>query len=932
MESRQTGIQKMSSSKISAPGHTSPGPRRLGLLGCLVAAACLLLGALGAAPALATIHIDSFDGLILDDQGQAETQAGAHPFSASTSIQFESHIEDSALGPINVPNEDPKDLVVDLPAGFVGNPQAVPQCTSAQLLGGVPGGCPADSEVGSSVTESLFTLPGTVYNMVPGPNEPARFGFVALILPVFIHARIRTESDYGLSTVIPNLSNSAPITGTSLTFNGQANGQPFLSNPTACRGALVSTLHVDSWQSPGDVATAEFISHDTSTPPLTGGPTGCDQLSFDPTLDVQPSSSAADSPTGMTVDLGIPQTDDLNSLATAHLERTVVNLPQGLSINPAAADGLSGCSPSQIALGSAAEPHCADSSKIGTMEIDTPLLPEPMQGSIYLAQQNSFQNSMFAIYLVAEEQGVLVKLPGKVEADSQTGQLEATFENTPQVPFSDFKLNFFGGPRAVFANPPRCGTYQATSEVTPWSAAPSVPDSGPPATPSDSFQITSGPGGGPCPSSPFAPSFHAGTQSPLAGAASPFIVRLSRADGTEELSSLDVDLPPGMLAHLAGVPQCSDAQVQLAALGAGGCPAASRVGGVKVGAGAGSSPLYLPGNVYLTGGYRGAPFGLAIVVRALAGPFDLGTIVVRAALVIDLDDTQIHVITDPIPDIVKGIPLRLRDIQVVLDRPNFTVNPTNCNPTSVHGLAHGLEGSQRGFDDHFQLGGCSALGFAPQLQGAILGGPKQSKRSSHPNLQFDAYTTPGEANLSAVGLRLPRTFQIDAFNLANLCTETELAMTQCAGHAAVGISSAETPLLAGGLSGPIYAVSGGGLLPRLAVILRGQPSEPIALLIRGDVTTPGGRIQNEFGGIPDAPLSHFRLTIYGGPGGLLVNNTNLCAKKKGKKGKKGKKAKGKKRVKVFANAAFVGHNGDTRSQKVPIAHKCKKGKKKKKKH
>ena len=941
MKTQERGISEVSPIKISACSQLR---RRLELLG-LVAAACLLLGTVGAAPAFADFGIANFDGTVTDENGNAFTQAGGHPFEATTNIDWAT---DPNTG---LATESPKDVMVDLPAGFIGNPNAVPKCTRDDFEDiNLGGGCPIDTQIGTSTlkTGPFGSLTFPVFNMTPKPGQPARFVFRALIPPVFIDASVRTGGDYGLTTTISDISQALPLTGTTLTLWGvpadpahdaerggpsDAPLKPFLTLPTSCRGPLVTTLHTDSWQDPGDFKTASFLSHDPNNPELTGGPTGCNHLSFDPTLDVQPDTSAADSPTGLDVDLGIPQApDDPSGLVTSHLEKTVVHLPEGLTLNPAAADGLAGCSPAQVALGSADEPSCPDASKIGTMEIDTPLLDNPMLGSIYLAQQgNNPFGSLLAIYLVAEEQGVLVKLPGRIDADPNTGQLTATFDDTPQLPFSDFKLHFNGGPRAVLATPPECGTYETTSEVSPWSGPPSVPNSGPPDTPSDSFQITTGPGGGACPSSSFAPSFHAGTQNPTAGAASPFVVRLSRADGTEQLGSLDVDLPPGMLAKLAGIPHCSNAEAQLAALGAGGCPAGSRVGGVEIGSGVGSNPFYLPGDVYLTEGYKGAPFGLAIVVHALAGPFDLGTIVVRAALFIDPDDAQIHVVSDPFPDILKGIPLRLRDIQVVLDRPGFTLNPTNCQPMAVTGTVHGLEGGLAAVSDHFQLTGCGGLGFSPSLTGAILNGAQGIHRSDHPNLQFNLHPNPGDANLSRLEVLLPQSFQIDQANLGNLCSETELATNECAGRNTVGTASATTPLLGSALAGPVYAVSGSGGLPSLALILNGPAAEPVHLLVRGITETVGARIKNTFPLVPDAPITDFTLTLNGGPAGYLVNNTEVCGKAKGKSKKAKKKAKKLSRTNLTANAFFVAQNADTRSQKVSIAAKCKKGKKGKKK-
>jgi len=774
------------------------------------------------------------------------------------------------------------------------------------------------------VSHPIGPVPIPLFNMEPTPGHVASFSASLLFVPL-PPVEIDVNPDGSLKATISDESTFLQIAGAGLTLWGvpadashDANrcdqlgqtcglsagvpAKPFMTNPTDCSsGPLTTTVSIDSWQDPGNFDTA------TSDQPA---PTGCDILSFNPSLSFQPSGTAADSPAAFSTTVHVPQNQNAYSLATPELKKAVVTLPPGVSINPSAADGLQACSPAQIGLGNNNPATCPDASKIGSVEIDTPLLSQPLTGPIYVNQD-------IGLYVVAEGGGVRIKLQGDIARDPDTGQLTVTFDNTPPVPFSDFKLNFFDGPRTALATPTECGTYETDSQLTPFSA----PDSGPAATPSDSFDITTGPGGGSC-DRPFAPSFHSGTQNPVAGASSPFIVKLSRDDGTEELGGLDIDLPPGMLAKVGSVPQCNNTDAN-----AGNCSAASRVGGVQVGAGAGSNPFYLPGDVYLTQGYKGAPFGLAIVVQAQAGPFDLGTVIVRASIFVDQDDAQLHVVTDPIPAIQDGVPLRIRDIRVLLDRSDFTLNPSNCGTMAVTGTAHGLEGGSAPVSDHFQVGGCAGLPFAPQLTGAITGGAGETGRSGHPNFQFDLTPRPGDANLSSVSLLLPTSIQIDQANLTNICTETELAQSECAGHSPIGSGSAATPLLAGQLTGPVFPVSGSGALPRLAVILHGSATEPITLVVRANVEAVGAAIRNTFVNIPDAPITNFRLAISGGPQGYLVNNTNLCgAKKKGKKGKK-KKAGSR----LLAAASFLAQNGDTRSEPVPISAPCKKTKAKKKK-
>lgn len=854
-----------------------------------------------AAPARADFGIASFDGTVSNQDGSPATQAGSHPFEATTTIDF-------ATGSNGFPLEDAKDVQVDLPAGLIGNPNAVPECTREQFqdAAGFGGGCPPETQVGMTTLKTpLGDLPFPVYNLTPKPGEPARFAFRALIPPVYIDARVRTEGDYGLSVNISDVSAALPLAGTSLTFWGvpadpahdadrggpsTAPPKPFLTIPTSCNGPVTTTLHADSWQDPGDFKTASFVTHDNDGNPVGAG--GCDVLRFDPTLSVQPQSSAADSPSGLSVDLHIPQTDSVNSLATAHLKKAVVRLPEGVSVNPGAADGLGACSPAQIGLGSAAAPTCPDSSQIGTAEIDTPLLNDPMRGSIYLAQQNSNPfGSLLAIYLVAESHGVLVKLPGKIDADRVSGRLTATFDNTPQLPFTDFKLNFDGGPRAALATPAACGTYTATSELTPYSA----PDSGPPATPSGSFGIGSQCGGG------FSPSMAAGSTDSSAGQGTAFTLQVARADGDQHLKSVSVSLPPGLLGNVGSVPLCGEVAAAF-----GMCDASSQVGTATVGAGPGSHQFYLQGKVYLTGPYKGAPFGLSIVVPALAGPLNLGTVVVRATVNVDPRDAHLTIASDDLPSILQGIPLRLRSIAVDVNRSGFMFNPTNCSVMGVAGQVASLEGAVANASSRFQVGGCSGLSFSPTVSTKLTGGRANTRVGGHPGLDVVVRSKRGQANLKRVALTLPSGLSINLTGLA-ACTEAQLAQNACPAASRAGTATATTPILHGALTGPVYLVlpSGGGL-PRLVVKLAGSG---LNIELDGATRFSGGRITNTFPAIPDVPISKFTISLKSGRGALLTPGQALCSRAR--------------RSSLSMNA----QNGRRLTKSVALATRCPKAKK-----
>ena len=885
--------------------------RRLGLLACLAVGAWL--ASVGAAPALASFGITSFDSSLINQDGTPATQAGSHPYEAITTFTFTTTIDSSGQ---TVPDGSMKDVRVDLPPGLVGDPNATPKCTLRDLDNT---NCPGSTQVGQL---ALYTPSGTfvttpVYNMVPPGNLPAQFGFGITVgaqtyADAFIDFHVRTGADYGLTATVNDIpSELVPFTGSSLTLWGVpadpshdagrrcagavtpcssgAPLTPLLTMPTACTGPLTTTLTADSWESQGDFVSASSVSKDTSGNPV--GITGCGRLTFNPTISAQPDTTVADSPAGLNVEVHVPQApDDPSALATPALNQATVTLPEGVSVNPSAANGLAACTPQEIGIDNASEPSCPDASKIGSVEVDTPLLSVPLTGGIYFAQQtqNPF-GSLLAIYVTAEADGVLVKLAGHVVADPVTGQLTTTFSNNPQLPFTDFKLDFFGGPEGVLATPESCGSFTTNADFSPWSA----PDSGPDATPSDIFSINSG-----CVSG-FSPSFTAGTQNAQAGAYSPFVVSMSRSDTDQNLQGLSVTLPPGMLAKLAGVGECSEQQLASisSAPGTGAaqaanpsCPAGSQVGTVQTGAGTGGDPFFLPGKAYLTGPYKGAPYGLAVVVPAIAGPLDLGTVVVRQALHIDPTTAQVTAVSDPFPTILDGIPLRIRRIDVNLNRPDFTVNPTSCDPMSVAGTLSSTGGLSAPVSSRFQVGGCSALAFSPRLKMALTGKGK-TRSGDHPALVSTLTQPFGQTNIHTVKVTLPLSMALDPNNSQHVCNyDVALAVhggaVPCPASTIVGTATAITPLLSQPLTGKVYLVQGIRFshgnrirtLPSLLVPLRGQ----IALDLRAKTSVnAGSALVTTFSPIPDAAVSKFTLTITGGKKGLLVitgRGRTICGK------------------------------------------------------
>jgi hypothetical protein len=554
-----------------------------------------------------------------------------------------------------------------------------------------------------------------------------------------------------------------------------------------------------------------------------------------------------------------------------------------------------------------ASPTCPDASRLGDAEIETPLLdPPPLKGSIYLAspQQNPF-GSLLAIYLVVEGHGLVVKLAGKVIPDPQTGRLTAVFDENPQVTFEDLRLHFDGGAYAPLKTPSSCGKYATTSVLTPWSA----PYTGPPATPRDEYEIAQGPNGAPCGGAqPNAPSFEAGTTAPLAGQYRPFIVNLKREEGTQQFASLSVSPPPGLVAKLAGTQPCSDAALAAAAAKTGAqeqaspsCPAASEVGTVYTQAGAGPSPFNAPGKAYISGPYKGAPISLAVITPAVAGPFDLGTIVVRAALQVDPKTAQVKAVSDPIPTILQGIPLDIRSVSLRLDRPDFTLNPTSCDPTSVDGTLLSSLGSTASLQSRFQLAECGQLKFKPQLSLSLKGG---TKRGQYPALTAVLKARPGDANISAASVALPHSEFLAQNHIGTVCTRVQFAASACPARSVYGKVSVTTPLLDYPLSGPVYLRSSDNKLPDLVLDLKGPDSQPIRFEAAGRTDSVNGGIRNSFDFVPDVPFTKLVLQLQGGKKGLLENSRNICT------------------TTNKAAATYTAHNGLAYEAQPKLAVKC----------
>jgi hypothetical protein len=813
-------------------------------------------------------------------------QAGAH---SDLTIAFSVSENENAA-----PTAATKDVSVALPPGMIGNPQGFPRCTSAEL-GNAPANseCPQDSQVGvttltlGGVLKGTFTEP--IFNMVPsGPDVVARLGFFAALYPVVIEIRV-DPVDYSLIASIEGAPAAAELLAASTTLwgvpadeshnlqritpqeasehNGPPEGRksglpeaPFLSNPTSCETVRQISVTADSYQEPNSPSTKS-----APFPAIAG----CGKLSFNPTLSVTPTNTEAAAPTGIEADVSFPQDETPNGRATSALKSANVLLPPGLTINPAAGDGLAACSASQIGFETTAAPQCPDASKIGSAEIDVPALEHVLQGSVY--QRTPEPGHLFRFWLVTDELGVRLKLPAEILTDPVTGQVRTIFGGipvlggNPQVPVAEIKLHVFGGPRAPLSTPSQCGTYQTQYEFQPWSGRP-------PTVGNTAMQISSG-----CGKGGFSPKLVAGTLDPSAGRYSSFALELTRQDGEGNPSKLEVQLPEGLTAKLAGVPLCPDS-----AAAAGNCPSNSQIGTVIAAAGVGSSPLWVPQPgksptaVYWAGPYKGGPYSLVVVVPAQAGPFDLGTVVTRAAVFVDPITAQVTATSDPLPQILEGVPVAYRDLRVEVSRQNFMLNPTNCNAMQVRATVTTATGAVANPTSGFQATNCAALDFKPSLKLSLKG---PTKRTGHPALKA-VLTYPKKgvyANVASAQVGLPHSEFLDQGNLNKVCTQPELRSQTCPKKSIYGHVKAWTPLLEKPLEGPVYLGVGFGYkLPALVAELNGQ----IRVLLVGKVDTdPEGGIRNTFQVVPDAPVSRFVLEMKGGKKyGLLENSENICRK------------------------------------------------------
>jgi hypothetical protein len=893
-----------------------------------------------------------------NEGGSDDTQAGDHPFQLTTKVDLNETLEANPLTHLQqrAAPELLKDVQFNLPPGMLGNPNAVEQCSEVDFtaIQSAANACTNDTVIGvATVTineplnfKGFLTTSVPVFNLVPAPGEPARFGFFVVHDLVILDTSIRTGEDYGVVVTVHNASQVAQVLSSRVTLWGSPgdpahdasrgwscvergtwakskagepcvapeprNPEPFLTLPTSCEGPLQTSAYADSWLARGarladgraDITDPAWKTASSSSP----GQEGCSLLPFGPSLLLESSTQAASTPTGLHVDVHVPQDSTLapaigKSCATdpsvcaeAAVKTTTVTLPAELQLNPSAANGLAGCSLAQIGYTKRnpvtemdeftnSPATCPDGSKVGTVRVNTPDLAHELEGFVYLAApqnfagpppENPFQ-SLVALYIAAQDpvSGVLVKLAGEVHIDEQTGQVTSTFKNTPQVPFEDFKLDFFDGPRASVSSPPLCGSYASSAAFSPWSRTGDVASA-------SSFSIATGPGGAACSNpQPFAPAFVAGSKNLQAGAFTTFTVDIGRHDSDQAVRGVSMHLPPGIAGMLSKVTLCPEPQASQ-----GACPPESQIGRTTVTAGLGSNPFTPPeGKVFITGPYKEAPFGLSIVAPAVAPPFDLGTVVVRSTINIDPSTAALTINSDPLPLRLRGIPLQLQHINVTVERPGnqeFQFNPTNCSPMKIDTTLTGAQGATYPASSNFQVQHCENLPFHPTLTASTKGNASKVNGAA---FTVKVTSTPGQANIAKTKLALPIALpsRLTTIQKACLAATFEANPASCPEGSNIGSATVHTPVLKNPLTGPAYLVShGNAAFPDVEFVLQG---EGITLILDGQTDIKKGITTSTFNAVPDAPVTTFETTLPEGPHSALTSNVpqskhfSLCGQK-----------------------------------------------------
>lgn len=848
-------------------------------IGCVT----VLLALLGAAPGAVAAQFGFVPGSLsieaLNAAGEPDNRAGGHPDRFV--ISFALTVEGTGTAP--------RDLVVELPPGLVGNPLALGACPRElydQISLDV---CPVASRAGeATITASGFDgdLNHFVANVQPAPDLLGGFGINALAkVPI----GLKLDSDgLGLTIEQSNLNQILAISGLKITLWGvpadhqndpESPRKPLLTLPTVCGKPLGMTIRARSWLPGADWLSASAESEH----PIVG----CQNLAFEPRVGFDIENRRADSPSGVDVQLTVPQDEDPDGLAPSQVKSARIVLPEGLSISPSVVNGLTACSDAELALHSEVATSCPSSSKVGTVELSAPQLPAPLNGTVYVGAEKP--GDRFRLFVVARGFGEELKLVGSMHPDPVTGRLVTDLEDLPQISFSKIDLHFAGGPRALLVTPLTCGPAVASARFEPYSGQAAVESSA-------TANIESETGGQSCAQGPaFSPGFAAGSSPARAGAATSFSITLRRSDGEQSPGGFSLRFPPGLSARLGLVETCAPA-----AAAAGSCPLGSRIGSAIAELGSGPSPASVPGDVYLTGPYHGAPFGLVVSFRAVLGPFDLGTFTIRSALRMDSRSGQVSVVTDSLPQVIDGIPLRFRTIGLDIDRPGFLRNPTSCGPSSAVATIRSTTGAEAQVSSPFYLKGCSSLRFRPRLSMSLTGS-SQLRQNGKPGLRIGLRNPPGSSNLRSADIAMPKLLGFDASGLRELCSHRDALEGECPAGSTVGWASGRSPLLDETLSGSIHVVQPVGAgLPELWTSIQGSG---VRLEVRTEVSSDQGRVRTKLAGLPDIPLEAFTMHLAAGRHGILALNRDPCARRH-----------------TVTTVGLEGRNGAFRLKRVPLGH------------
>lgn len=793
------------------------------------------------------------------NHAEAFTQAAGHPPWGITGFELNHKKE-----PLN---EEPigalKRLRVDVPPGLAANPEALPQCSKEAFE---QDKCGEDTKVGEiELTVWLLaaraTLKGNVYNLQQPPGLPLEFGIHVEVPAVanehiFLEGHDSWSTDYHEYFEINNISKAIPVLKSKLFFNGRSGDGNFLTLPSICSTSETSHLEVESWE--GAVSKTE-----THTPI---GVEGCNEAPFKPSVALTPETAQSDTPDGAVAEVKAPQFAGAEEIDTADIEDAHVTLPEGLTLNPAAAPGLETCTEAQIAIGKTTPVSCPAASRIGSVTIETDLPAGSLAGPVYLGSPSGavITGPPYTIYIDAESvYGVSVRLQGQVSADPTTGRLEASFLHNPELPFSDLIMKLNGGPRAPLANPLACGPAPLESRFTPYTGVP------PSYSPPPFAFITGG-----CPSTlPFSLAQSTQDSTSAAAAHTSYTLNLARADGQQYLSQVRTVLPEGLVGAIPSVTLCGEPGAA-----EGICPAASRIGTATVTVGAGSEPIAFSGPVFMTGPYGGAPFGLSVPVPAKVGRFDLGSgacdcVVARATVGVDPYTSRV-VATGSLPTVVKGVPLRLRSLSVSVDRSSFLSNPTNCGPLATNTTLTSTFGSTQSISTPFQASGCGSLAFKPSFTAST---DARTSRANGASLVVKLnYPAGAEANIASVVTQLPKQLVARLSTLSQACLEATFNANPagCPAGSRVGEASAITPVLPGKLTGPAIFVShGGAAFPDLDIVLQGSG---VTVILVGHTNIARAITTSDFATVPDVPVSSFELRLPMGKSSALSANGKLC--------------------------------------------------------